>query len=93
MLARAIRIVLWALTVAAILATFLLQNYARISCHWRWTSKDTFLRMVVFADPQMEGDSKIERLGKRGMQCLCAEWLHLVDFHILHVISIPPSAS
>lgn len=24
------------------------------------------MRMVVFADPQMEGDAKIRRLGKRG---------------------------
>jgi hypothetical protein len=66
MFPRALLFVLWTLTGAALLSTFLLHNYALITCRWRWTPRDSFLRMTVFADPQMEGDSKIQRLGKRG---------------------------
>ncbi|KAG0044752.1 hypothetical protein BGZ83_009974 [Gryganskiella cystojenkinii] len=53
------------LTVAAVVATLLLHNYARITCRWKWQKPD--LRMVVIADPQMEGDAKIARLGKRAI--------------------------
>lgn len=67
MFPRALLLVLWTLTGAAVLSTFLLHNYARITCRWRWTPRDSFLRMTVFADPQMEGDSKIRRLGKRAV--------------------------
>ncbi|KAF9155063.1 hypothetical protein BG015_011201 [Linnemannia schmuckeri] len=65
MLARIILGILYTATGLAIIGTIVLQNHARIACHWNWDSKDSFMRMVVFADPQMEGDAKIRRLGKR----------------------------
>ena len=61
-----IRTLLLTLTVVAAVATLLLHNSARITCHWRWQGPDDVVRMVVIADPQMEGDAKIARLGKRG---------------------------
>ncbi|KAG0217239.1 hypothetical protein BGX33_011117 [Mortierella sp. NVP41] len=65
MLGRILLGILWTATGVAIVGTLVLQNHARISCRWNWDSKDSFMRMVVFADPQMEGDAKIRRLGKR----------------------------
>ncbi|KAF9542545.1 hypothetical protein EC957_001838 [Mortierella hygrophila] len=65
MLARILLGILYTATGLAIIGTIVLHNYARITCHWNWDSKDSFMRMVVFADPQMEGDAKIRRLGKR----------------------------
>jgi hypothetical protein len=66
MIARPLLIIFWVVTGIAMTGTLLFQNYARITCHWKWSSQESFLRMVVFADPQMEGDAKIARLGKRG---------------------------
>lgn len=66
MIIRALTFILSGATIAAVISTLLLQNYARISCHWKWSNHDSFVRMVVMADPQMEGDAKIARLGKRG---------------------------
>ncbi|KAI9242498.1 MAG: hypothetical protein BYD32DRAFT_208943 [Podila humilis] len=65
MIIRALTFILSGATIAAVISTLLLQNYARISCHWKWSNHDSFVRMVVMADPQMEGDAKIARLGKR----------------------------
>ncbi|KAG9072157.1 hypothetical protein KI688_006381 [Linnemannia hyalina] len=65
MLARILLGILYTATGLAIIGTIVLHNYARITCHWNWDSKESFMRMVVFADPQMEGDAKIRRLGKR----------------------------
>ncbi|CAO3563031.1 unnamed protein product [Mortierella alpina] len=67
MLARPLQIILWTATAAAIFSTLALYNHARITCPWHWSSSDSFLRMVVFADPQMEGNAKIARLGKRAI--------------------------
>lgn len=75
MIVRTLLALLRTLTIVAVLVSFLIHNYARISCHWHWRKPESFLRMVVIADPQMEGDAKIARLGKRGnhkaqtMQC------------------------
>ena len=66
MLARILLGILYTATGLAIVGTIVLHNHARITCHWNWDSKESFMRMVVFADPQMEGDAKIRRLGKRG---------------------------
>ncbi|KAF9430898.1 hypothetical protein BGZ94_002396 [Podila epigama] len=65
MLAKGFNIALTVVTALAIFTTLLLHNYARIGCRWQWPSQDSFVRMVVMADPQMEGDAKIARLGKR----------------------------
>ncbi|KAF9904151.1 hypothetical protein EC991_002986 [Linnemannia zychae] len=65
MLTRILLGILYTATGISILATLTLHNHARITCHWNWESSDSFMRMVVFADPQMEGDAKIRRLGKR----------------------------
>ncbi|KAG0269442.1 hypothetical protein BGZ95_002074 [Linnemannia exigua] len=65
MLTRILLGILYTATGIAILGTVVLHNHARITCHWNWESTDSFMRMVVFADPQMEGDAKIRRLGKR----------------------------
>ncbi|KAG0278091.1 hypothetical protein BGZ97_009787, partial [Linnemannia gamsii] len=65
MLPRLLLGILYTATGLAIVGTLVLHNHARITCHWNWDSKDSFMRMVVFADPQMEGDAKIRRLGKR----------------------------
>ncbi|KAF9143411.1 hypothetical protein BGX30_000477 [Mortierella sp. GBA39] len=65
MLARILLGILYTATGLAIIGTIVLHNNARITCHWNWDSKESFMRMVVFADPQMEGDAKIRRLGKR----------------------------
>ncbi|KAF8942130.1 hypothetical protein BGZ47_006805 [Haplosporangium gracile] len=65
MLVRIVLGILYTATGLAIFGTIVLQSHARITCHWNWDSKDSFMRMVVFADPQMEGDAKIRRLGKR----------------------------
>ncbi|KAG0343690.1 hypothetical protein BG004_005072, partial [Podila humilis] len=65
MIVRTLTVILLTATLAAVVSTLALLNYARISCHWKWPSQDSFVRMVVMADPQMEGDAKIKRLGKR----------------------------
>ncbi|KAG0036294.1 hypothetical protein BGZ82_004419 [Podila clonocystis] len=65
MIIRALTFILSGATIAAVISTLLLHNYARISCHWKWPNHDSIVRMVVMADPQMEGDAKIARLGKR----------------------------
>ncbi|KAF9298440.1 hypothetical protein BGZ88_006727 [Linnemannia elongata] len=65
MLARILLGILYTATGLAIIGTIVLHNHARLTCHWNWDSKESFMRMVVFADPQMEGDAKIRRLGKR----------------------------
>ncbi|GJJ72635.1 ethanolamine phosphate phosphodiesterase [Entomortierella parvispora] len=70
------------LTVIAVLASLLLYNYARISCHWHWRKSESFLRMVVIADPQMEGDAKIARLGKRAVVDLAFN-----DAYMRHIYS------
>ncbi|KAG0283995.1 hypothetical protein BGZ98_006078, partial [Dissophora globulifera] len=67
MIPRALFRLLQVLTGVAVVCTVVLQNYARLSCHWQWRTQDAFLRMAVFADPQMEGDAKIARLGKRAL--------------------------
>ncbi|KAG0235044.1 hypothetical protein BGW41_000936 [Actinomortierella wolfii] len=70
MILRMVRTLLAGLTLFALIATTLLYNYARLSCRWKWpasTSDASFVRMVVMADPQMEGDAKIRRLGKRAI--------------------------
>ena len=66
MIVRTLLALLRTLSIVAVLASLLIHNYARISCHWHWRRPESFLRMVVIADPQMEGDAKIARLGKRG---------------------------
>ncbi|CAG8577498.1 14779_t:CDS:2 [Acaulospora morrowiae] len=51
------------LTLSALGATLYLYYYTAF-CRWKW--EDSEARILFLADPQIEGDAKIERQGKRG---------------------------
>ncbi|KAF9273757.1 hypothetical protein BGZ68_001238 [Mortierella alpina] len=88
MLARPLQIILWVATGVSIVCTLALYNHARITCLWKWSTPESFLRMVVFADPQMEGDAKIARLGKRAIVDLAFN-----DAYMRHIFKTMTSPS
>ncbi|KAL1922263.1 uncharacterized protein VTP21DRAFT_9802 [Calcarisporiella thermophila] len=56
-----------------------LYNYT-LFCGWKW--KDTGFRLVLLADPQMEGDAKIYRQGMRGRLDLAFNDLYFRHIHL-----------